>query len=487
MPTTAPAHLPPIRALAAGLSLAICATSVGAAAPPLPTASGLHASLPVAGQWGRPGSEPPPRGGVTRVVQNCNDSGAGSLREAYLASGDGDLVDLRELSCSTITLTSGELQSNGIVAYVSILGQREPRFTIDANLAGRAFHHAGGRLRLADLVVRGGRVHDAAGGGCVRSFGDVVLVGSELTDCEVTTSGTTPARGGAVQADGVAFLVGQSKVTGSRAHADAADADGGGVHARYVIAAQGSTISGNIASGDGTHFSRGGGLYGKEGIRMDDCTLSGNQAISGAGAFIGDSSFAASSFTNSTISGNQSAGVGGGIFSWFAVTLDNSTVAGNRAVFDFGAGLYMAAGNPTIRSSIIANNTTGDGLNAADIGGHAGAVVAGDHSLVLASTLPLPPDTLAIDPLLGPLQDNGGQVPTHALLPGSPAIDRGDNPLNLFTDSRGYECSASPPACLVFERTVAVTDIGAFEFGAPDAIFDDGFDSEAAVPLEPPG
>jgi hypothetical protein len=94
--------------------------------------------------------------------------------------------------------------------------------------------------------------------------------------------------------------------------------------------------------------------------------------------------------------------------------------------------------------------------------------------------LALPPDTLAQDPRLGPLQDNGGQVWTHALLPGSPAIDRGDNQVSLYTDSRGWECPATSGGCVMFERTVGeATDIGAFEFGAPDAIFDNGFDGEA--------
>ena len=37
-------------------------------------------------------------------------------------------------------------------------------------------------------------------------------------------------------------------------------------------------------------------------------------------------------------------------------------------------------------------------------------------------------DLLDVDPKLGPLQDNGGQVPTHALLPGSAAIDAGTRP-----------------------------------------------------------
>jgi len=35
-------------------------------------------------------------------------------------------------------------------------------------------------------------------------------------------------------------------------------------------------------------------------------------------------------------------------------------------------------------------------------------------------------DQINTDPMLGPLQDNGGPTFTHALLPGSPAIDAGD-------------------------------------------------------------
>ena len=42
-----------------------------------------------------------------------------------------------------------------------------------------------------------------------------------------------------------------------------------------------------------------------------------------------------------------------------------------------------------------------------------------------------------IDPLLGPLADNGGLTLTHALQPGSPAIDRGD-PAAPAQDQRGY-------------------------------------------------
>jgi hypothetical protein len=57
-----------------------------------------------------------------------------------------------------------------------------------------------------------------------------------------------------------------------------------------------------------------------------------------------------------------------------------------------------------------------------------------------------------IDPLLGPLQDNGGLTETQAILPGSPAINAGSNPLELTTDQRGE--------ARVQQGTA---DIGAFE------------------------
>ena len=41
-----------------------------------------------------------------------------------------------------------------------------------------------------------------------------------------------------------------------------------------------------------------------------------------------------------------------------------------------------------------------------------------------------------IDPMLGPLQMNGGPTPTHQLLPGSPAINQGDS-FGVHTDQRG--------------------------------------------------
>jgi hypothetical protein len=62
-----------------------------------------------------------------------------------------------------------------------------------------------------------------------------------------------------------------------------------------------------------------------------------------------------------------------------------------------------------------------------------------------------------LNPLLGPLADNGCSRPTSALLAGSPAIDAGDDallepPLSLMTDERGVPRKIGPHV-----------DIGAFE------------------------
>jgi hypothetical protein len=87
------------------------------------------------------------------------------------------------------------------------------------------------------------------------------------------------------------------------------------------------------------------------------------------------------------------------------------------------------------------------------------------HNIIMATNATVPPDTLTGDPGIGPLADNGGPTQTHALLPGSIAIDTGDNPDALPTDQRGCARTSG-----------AATDIGAYE-RQPDVIFADGFET----------
>src|SRR5262249_18005001 len=141
--------------------------------------------------------------------------------------------------------------------------------------------------------------------------------------------------------------------------------------------------------------------------------------------------------TSSTLSGNAAtsqdrAGQGGGIYNEFsgALTVTSSTLSGNAAT-DQGGGIYsngtsavtnsvntLIAGNSAPSSPDVAGPLTSQGHNL--IGDGSGGSGYTSTDLVGTSTNP-------IDPKLGPLQDNGGPTQTMALLPGSPAIDAGDN------------------------------------------------------------
>ncbi|HEU4665822.1 MAG TPA: choice-of-anchor Q domain-containing protein [Dokdonella sp.] len=128
----------------------------------------------------------------------------------------------------------------------------------------------------------------------------------------------------------------------------------------------------------------------------------------------------------------------------------------------FAPGAYLI-----LRSSIVARNTRLGQPD--DISSLGPVTIQGNGNLVIASSQPLPADTITTDPLLMPLADNGGPVATHALRPGSPAIDHGDNFLSLTYDARDAG----------FDRVVgAAADIGAYEVQAAglDVIFADGFD-----------
>ena len=101
--------------------------------------------------------------------------------------------------------------------------------------------------------------------------------------------------------------------------------------------------------------------------------------------------------------------------------------------------------------------------------GNPGVVVTSDHSLfgVIGDGITVTDvgGTLTgVDPMLGPLQNNGGPTETHALLPGSPAINHGPVPVPAFPTN---EFDQRGPG---FDRVVeGVVDIGAFEVQAPPA------------------
>lgn len=419
---------------------------------------------------------------ATQVVGNCNDTGAGSLRDAVALAASGDTVDARALRCGTILLSS---RIDVPQANLAILGPGTSRLTVDANFADRLFLHTGrGTLRLNGMVLARGReaVREAYGG-CIRSLGSVTLESVHVHYCQAEGVrdpdddglGTGAfAGGGGIFADGNVRMVrselhdahastftgwGGGIVTGtltmvnSRLHTNSAQ-DGGGAYV-FALHATHSLIDHNQAArsagvhvqgeafvlrstvADNDAFETCGGLCVNGHARVVDSTLSRNGAgIGSAGAFSGDVEI-----FNSTIAGNGEAFESNGcqsvlarIEAPFRMHIESSIVASNRC----------ANGTPV--PADIAITPAGNGWEA--------DVLTGRNNLIGRSNGTLPADTIRSNPRLSTLANNGGPTPTMRLASDSPAIDRGTNPLGLSNDQRGAG----------FPRTKgAGTDIGAYE------------------------
>jgi hypothetical protein len=378
----------------------------------------------------RPGLEVLEDRAVPATVTNLNDAGPGSLRQAIIdanADPSGDTIVFQPGLRGTILLTSGQLIVTGSVA---ITGPGSGLLDITVN----------GPFRLFQL-----------GTGTVQHY--------EL-------SGVT--------------LLGGLANTGS-------DTLGGAIKfapegASETLALRDVVIANNVAQG------LGGGLFvGPDGILlMDDCTVDHNTSGgSGGGLFFADGSagFIRTStisdnsvgggstgtgiaIENSTISGNTASDINGGgglrVFGKGPVRIVSSTIAFNKANsvgFGNGGGISVNtfAGPVTLVSTIVADNLAGPAGGVQDISTPTSDVTA-DFSLVGNATnlgqLSGSNNLLNVDPRLGPLTNNGGPTKTHALLPGSPALNAGTNPGALATDQRGpgfFRTAGSRP------------DIGAFE------------------------
>jgi hypothetical protein len=276
----------------------------------------------------------------------------------------------------------------------------------------------------------------------------------------------------------------------SQAHANASAAHGGGVYVNGNLTADYSTISYNSTYAAPLNGGRGGGamivgttmlkgstisynssyavggLYTQDAVTVDSSTIYGNGASQTAGMrAIYSAGSPTATIVNSTIAGNHSVARVGGLNLIIPATISNSTIALNVA-FNGLAGILMSGPTLDIESTIVAGNTAGGGTPD-DFEVYGTPIITGANNLVVASSAPLPPDTITLDPVLGVIGDNGGPTWTIPLMPGSPAIDAGNNAAHLDTDQRG-------PG---FARAIGLrADIGAFEVQETDIIFANGFE-----------
>jgi hypothetical protein len=231
-----------------------------------------------------------------------------------------------------------------------------------------------------------------------------------------------------------------------------ADFWGGGLYNTGRTTIIKSTISGNVAGDSG------GGVYNYGTLTIENSTVSNNTATVGGGA---SNSAGGLRIINSTISGNRAnraGGVSNSEYCYFyctpgTLTLQNSLIAGNEGSIAPEIENAMRPSSLQLYSIVNANNFNLFGAN-----GNAGVAgfAPGPRDIVPSASL---------GNILSPLIDNGGPTQTHALVPGSPAVDAGDpggcrdsSGALLTTDQRGL-----PRAFDGNRDGSAVCDIGAYE------------------------
>lgn len=272
-------------------------------------------------------------------------------------------------------------------------------------------------------------------------------------------NGSAPL-GGGINNSGALTII-NSIITANYAHGQ--PGRGAGIYNTGTLTINFSSLTQNMAMGYhcnifGYCVGAGGAAIDNEGARtliVNNSTISGNSAQSKytsiGGGILNNSS---ALITNSTLSGN-SASIGGGIESPSGSTLNisSSTVSGNSASTGGGISAYLAP--VAVQNTIVANNGGGN-CN--------GTMTSNGYNLSSDNTCGFngSGDMNNVDPLLGPLTNNGGPTQTMALPSASPASDAG-NPSGctdgqgrlLTTDQRGLPRPDK-------EDTIGC-DIGAYE------------------------
>jgi hypothetical protein len=342
-------------------------------------------------------------------------------------------------------------------------------------------------VTLQGFTITGGRAFDATGlnvdggvasGGGIRDQGNASLT---LNDVVVTGNSAT-ADGGGVSMENVANVPWTLTVNNSTISNNQAGDAGGGLEedGQGKVFVNFSTISGNLCVNQGAGIWLDAVNNVTANLTVTGSLISSNTALNGPTGGIGNAGTGAVTITGSTVAFNFSGGAmsGGGGFgdenNLGTLTVLNSTFVGNSSTQN-GGGIQEGGPSTIINDSTITQNTTlleGGGLDITSaVFVLQNTIVAGNFSnagqMNFGGANPdlLGTPTMAIanfiggDPRLGPLQNNGGPVPTEVPLPDSPVIDAGSNgalPAGTLTDERGFN--------RIVNNTV---DIGAVEFQPP--------------------
>jgi hypothetical protein len=389
-----------------------------------------------------------PAAALSYPVTNTADSGAGSLRAAIVAANSHTGADDISIEVNGTI----ELQSALQVIFdpVSIFGY-DPNLLEVRPAAGAGdfsifvFATDAGPSYLSGVTVSKGRA--AFGGGIRNAEGRLELSGVVVRGNEAVAEGGPDdhAEGGGIYSEGPLILYG-SIVSGNVARASQGATEtvaaGGGIAAFDSLTLGTSTISGNRAEatgGGGIASAQGGGLLTPDQTEIELSTISGNSVSAEDG-------------------GTQTRAAGGGVTA-FEAKLTSVTMTGNAAT---SSGVALGANLDAFMTTVVRNTIVSRPLGEAEscngeaISGGYNLDEDGSCELALGSDLNGVP--AGLDPVL---RANGGATPTHALLSGSMAIDRG-YAFGNFIDQRGSARPSDFPAIGNSEGGDG-SDLGAYE------------------------
>lgn len=386
------------------------------------------------------------------TVINNNDSGPGSLRQAVLDvnAANGGSITFASHVTGTIHLTSGEMV---IARNLLITGPGADVLALNGSGLSRIFHVTNGITASINhlTITNGAATNVAAGfsGGAIWNDHSILV----LRNCTIA-SNVASSGGGAIFNDGTytnsaSLYIEACNFVGNRCFSPGGAIYSSGFAGAGAVSVLTSTFHANTANSGGAIMSD--GVQGSTSLSLATCTFTSNSATAPSFAD-GGAVWANGNQGNSTLfvsactfSGNT-AQTGG--------ALHNSGVFGNAAV-TIGSTIFQGSGPGGSISNNSANVVVSAGYNISDL----------PSAFLTHAT-----DRTGVNPLLGPLTNNGGRTFTHTLLPGSPAIDTGKRTaiphLAMINDQRG----APRPfdyAGLTNAPGGDGSDVGAFEVGNP--------------------
>ncbi len=485
------------------------------------------------GVWSVQHAADPSRGDLN-IVQSMTIVGAGSGQTVigWAPGSKDDRVFHIEVAASgtqdlNVTLQGVTVQ-NGYVSAPQILDDSVPTAVVRlARMGGGIAIGAGAEIQTVDPTAVEGGEEDAGGcGGGGGSMGGKGCAGPEghggpgesesgatiqrvtLSDVQVIGNHSGGEGGGIYNT--APIVLDHVAVAGN-----SSDINGGGMYNDAAMLMRDSTI-GAVASPNSA--GDGGGLFetGFHTTVIERSAFVGNKASSG-GAIAGRR-MVSQVISRSTIADNVASDGGAAVMTNGRVQLINATVAGNSVTGKkgkVGAGLSgfgpasvqpsggnANAANYTLVNTIVANNTFTSASPAAlmNCGGKGEGDTAArfysmGHNLEDGDSCGLHAagDRIDVNPMLGPLANNGGATPTMALMAASPAVDAGDSAACPNEDERGQLGHADGNLNGTFE-----CDIGAYELfvesadlhiegvGGPDTVYlGDTFGVSATVHVAP--